>query len=47
MRKRQPLSDDLRKQLLDNDNIANVTKCKIYLTPDFKEITYKKNERWD
>ena len=42
MRKREPLSDDLRKKLLDNDNIANVSKCNIYLTPDFKEIAYKK-----
>lgn len=42
MRKREPLSDDLRKKLLDNDNIANVSKCNIYLTPDFKEFAYKK-----
>ena len=42
MRKKEPLSDDLRKKLLDNANIANVSKCNIYLTPDFKEIAYKK-----
>lgn len=42
MRKRTEISDELREKLLGNDSIAAVSKYNIYLTPEFKEMAYKK-----